>query len=156
MGDIGAVMPGSEAIPDRRVHFKSRGASLGLEAEGTPGLVRAVERGLPFGAFESFRAQTGLTASRLSGILGIPKRTFARRKAAGKLSPEESERLLRVSLLFERAVDLFEGRAADAVDWLARPKKALASATPFEYARTELGARDVDNLIGRLSDGSFS
>lgn len=156
MGDLNAAIPADGQAQPQRVRFKSRGASLGLAEEGTTGLVRSVEQGLPFKAFESFRAQTGLTASRLAAILGIPKRTYARRKAAGRLAPDESERLLRLSLIFERAVDLFEGSAGRAVDWLARPKKALANATPFDYARTELGAREVENLIGRLEHGAFS
>lgn len=156
MGDLGAALSGEGSSQAQRVRFKSRGASLGLAEEGTPGLVRSVEQGLPFKAFDSFRAQTGLTASRLATILGIPKRTYARRKAAGKLAPDESERLLRISLIFEQAVELFEGSVGRAVDWLARPKKALANATPFDYARTELGARDVENLIGRLEHGAFS
>ena len=54
----------------------------------------------------------------LASIIGIPERTLARRKAVGKLEPDESERLLRVSNLFEKSVELFEGDVTAAVNWL--------------------------------------
>lgn len=139
-----------------RVRFKTRGASLGLAPTGTPGLVRRVERGLPFKSLESFGAKTGLSIALIASVLGIPERTLARRRAAGKLAPDESERLLRVSLVFEKAVELFEGRVTQAVAWLGRPKRAFGNQSPFEYSRTELGAREVENLIGRLEHGVFS
>ncbi len=161
-GDMGNPAIGAPAAAPQqtssepRVHFRTRGASLGLAPSGTPGLVRRVERGLPFKALESFGAKTGLPIASISSFLGIPERTLARRKASGKLAPDESERLLRVSLVFEKAVDLFEGRVAQAVAWLSRPKKTLGNESPFDYCRTDLGAREVENLIGRLEHGVFS
>ena len=67
-----------------------------------------------------------------------------------------SKRLLRLSSLFEKCVDLYEGDVAAAVDWLTSPKKALNRQTPLLYARTELGAREVEDLIGRLDHGIFA
>ena len=67
-----------------------------------------------------------------------------------------SKRLLRLSSLFEKCVDLYEGDVAAAVNWLTSPKKALNRQTPLLYARTELGAREVEDLIGRLDHGIFS
>ena len=45
------------------------------------------------------------------------------------MTPEESERLLRISAVFEDAVDLFEGDVAAAVNWLTTPRKALGDRT---------------------------
>jgi putative toxin-antitoxin system antitoxin component (TIGR02293 family) len=87
---------------------------------------------------------------------GIPERTLARRKTAGKLAPDESERLLRIANLFEKCVELFEGDVTAAVNWLTSPKKALNQERPLMYARTEFGAREVEDLIGRLEHGVFS
>jgi putative toxin-antitoxin system antitoxin component (TIGR02293 family) len=92
----------------------------------------------------------------LASVIGIPERTLARRRAAGRLEPDESERLLRVAILFEKCVDLFEGDVKAAVNWLTSAKKALNGQAPVLYARTELGAREVENLIGRLDHGIFS
>jgi putative toxin-antitoxin system antitoxin component (TIGR02293 family) len=68
---------------------------------------------------------------------------------------ESSKRLLRLSSLFEKCVDLYEGDVAAAVNWLTSPKKALNDQTPLLYARTELRAREVEALIGRLDQGIF-
>ena len=94
--------------------------------------------------------------SKLAATIGIPERTLARRKVSRRLTPNESERLLRISAIFEDAVDLFEGDVAAAVNWLSTPRKALGDRAPLAYARTEPGAREVENLIGRLEHGIFS
>jgi putative toxin-antitoxin system antitoxin component (TIGR02293 family) len=86
----------------------------------------------------------------------LPPRTLARRKSSGRLSSDESEKLLRLSAVFEQAVDLFEGDRAGALKWLTTPKKTLENETPLAYSRTELGAREVEELIGRLEHGVFS
>ena len=53
-------------------------------------------------------------------------------------------------------MDLFEDDLAASVRWLTSPKKALDNEQPIQYARTELGAREVENLLGRLEYGVFS
>ena len=154
----GAVITRSEShVPPRRsVRFRKRGASLGLTATRTDDLVDQIDRGLPFKALESLAALSGLSVILIASALRIPERTLARRKATGRLAPDESERLLRVSTVFEQAVKLFEGDVAGAVAWLTGPRKALGHQTPLAYSRTELGAREVENLIGRLENGVFS
>jgi putative toxin-antitoxin system antitoxin component (TIGR02293 family) len=127
-----------------------------LTATRTDDLVCRIEQGLPFKALESLAALSGLPVTLIASVVGIPERTLARRKVAGRFMPDESERLLRISAVFEKAVELFEGDVAGAVTWLTRPKKALGHQTPLTYSRTELGAREVENLIGRLEYGVFS
>ncbi len=108
-----------------------------------------------------------LMASQANALrLGPPAHKTARFKRAGeslglsmnsvRLAKEESERLLRLSSIFEKAVELFEGDVSGAVNWLTTPKRALEGQTPLQYARTEVGAREVENLIGRLEHGVFS
>ena len=100
--------------------------------------------------------KSGLSASDVARVTGIPLRTMARRKDAGKLKPVESERLLRLTFLFEQAMDLFEGDAESARIWLESPNAGLDGETPLRLAETEIGAREVENLIGRLEHGVFS
>ncbi len=152
----GITHVGRQAPRSRQLRFRTRGASLGLTATQTDRLVCQIEAGLPFKALESLVALSGLSFTLIASVLGIPDRTLARRKAAGRFAPDESERLLRISTVFEKAVDLFEGDVAGAVMWLTRPRRALSHQTPLAYSRTELGAREVENLIGRLEHGVFS
>jgi putative toxin-antitoxin system antitoxin component (TIGR02293 family) len=135
--------------------FSAR-SSLGFSASRTDEVIRELERGLSFRSLKSFAAASGLPLSRISEILGIPERTLARRRSAARLAPDESERLFRLSRLFDQALELFEGDRATAVKWLTTPRNALAEHTPLEYSRTEVGARAVEDLIGRLEHGVFS
>lgn len=113
-------------------------------------------RGFSYRSFEAFESNSGIGLHVLAETIGIPERTLARRKAAGRLGPDESERLLRLSSIFEKAVDLFEGDVPSAVNWLSVQKRALENESPLQFARTEVGAREVENLIGRLEHGVFS
>src|SRR5712692_1013904 len=81
----------------RVMRFKRRGASLGMTATTADEVIRQIERGLSFKALETLETQSGLDASSIASAIGIPERTLARRKAAGRLTPDESERLFRVS-----------------------------------------------------------
>lgn len=133
-----------------------RGASLGLSASNSAELIQQVERGFSFKTLHTLESRSGLPGAALAGLVGIPERTLARRKSKGKFTPEESERLLRLGTVFDQAVELFEGDRAAALRWLTAPRKALEGKTPLAYARTELGAREVEDLIGRLEHGVVS
>lgn len=129
---------------------------LGLEPSDTISLVRKVERGLPFRAAERLRRNMALTLDELAELIQVRPRTLSRRREEGRLQPDESDRALRASRLFGRALELFEGDAAAARSWLSSAQPALGGAVPLSIARTELGAREVEELIGRLEHGVFS
>jgi len=134
------------------------GFSLPLSAKTTSQreLIQHIKNGLAFSVLESLALVTGQPLPELATRVGIPPRTLARRKSAGRLSMEESERVVRLSALYEKASELFHGDIAGARQWMSQPKKALGGESPLGYAATELGAREVENLIGRLEHGVFS
>ncbi len=72
-----------------------------------------------------------------------------RRKAAGRLSPDESDKVVRFSRLLRHATAVF-GDAERARAWLKHPQVGLGGAVPLDYASTETGAREVENLLGRI------
>ena len=86
-------------------------------------------------------------------MLHIRMRTLSRRKEEGRLRPDESDRLLRASRLFGKILDLFEGDLEKARAWFHAPQEGLGGATPMEFARTDIGSREVENLVGRLEYG---
>lgn len=129
---------------------------LGLDPMDTARLVERVEEGLSFGALERLRQNMGLSMDEMAGLVQIKPRTLDRRKKEGWLHPEESDRVLRASRVFGGAIALFEGDGEGALGWLSMPQRALGGAVPLEMARTEVGAREVEGLIGRLEHGVFS
>ena len=159
MGDLAQNRPGTASRPRSSrpsPRFRTRGSALGLTAANPAELIQKLERGFPFKTLQVLESRSGLALPRLAALIGIPERTLARRKVSRRLTLEESERLLRIAAVFEDAVNLFEGDVPAAVTWLTTPRKALGDRPPLAYARTEPGAREVENLIGRMEHGIFS
>jgi len=126
---------------------------LGIQTIDTTGLLEAVRKGLRYGSWDRFLETTGLTKEEASHFVQITFRTLARRKEEGRLHPEKSDRLIRAARIFSQAVGLFAGDGEAAWQWLTRPQSALGGSSPWNYAATEIGAREVESLIGRLEHG---
>src|SRR5438045_7668724 len=119
---------------------------LGMKTVALPALLREVERGLPYRAFERFSSSLGATTEDILRLVGIPRRTLVRRKIEGRFSPEESDRLLRAARVFASAIELFEGDRSAALAWLSEPQTAFGGAIPLDLSRSEVGARAFDEL----------
>lgn len=129
---------------------------LGLDDFDLPNIMAAVEKGFTWKTFARFVKNIDLPTEQVGDAIGIPRRTLARRKIEGRLKADESERLLRLARIFGRALDLFHGDAEAATLFLTDINVALGGVTPIDYARTELGAEEVDDLVGRIQYGMFS
>lgn len=128
-------------------------ALFGLRDYDALSIVDHIRRGLSYSAFERFHRNTDLPYRVLAQVAEIPERTLARRKEAGRFEPDETDRLVRTSRIVARAIDLFEGSAESAQRWLTSPVAALGGRTPIEFASTDVGAIEVESLIGRLAHG---
>ena len=128
-------------------------ALLGLRTYEPLELNEKVRSGFSFSAFLRFQRNTNLSVKALSDLTQIRSRTLTRRKEEGKLDPEESDRLLRASRVFGRALELFEGDDEAARAWLSSEQPALGGLAPLELAKSDVGAKEVESLIGRLEHG---
>ena len=131
-------------------------ALLKIGANDSLELVKAIEKGLSFNTLERVRKETGLPMESLALSIGISQRTLTRRKKEKRLTSSESDRLVSVSRLLAQAVKLFSGDREKAFGWFRKPNRALGDLSPLQMASTETGAREVENLIGRLEHGVFS
>lgn len=129
--------------------------SIGIKSKNIDDLILKVENGLPITAFDKLRNKLGVSDNFLSKIVNIPKRTLTRRKQQGRLSAQESEKVLRVARLYDRALEVFED-SATVEKWLKEPARGLGNTSPLNYARTELGAQEVERLLTRIEHGVFS
>ncbi len=79
----------------------------------------------------------------------VPEATFKRRV---RLSHSESERTERLARVIAAAEHVWEDRT-DAREWLTKSHPELGKRSPLECAMTELGARQVEDLLERLFYG---
>lgn len=120
-----------------------------------PDLITAISEGLSAHLARELAGLLQVTMDDLAGLLRVNPRTLQRRMDSGVLDLSESERLWELSRLFYRAVDVLESQAA-AVHWFKNPIQVLGWATPLAYARTVVGLRELENVLGRIEHGVYS
>lgn len=133
---------------------KTKGKSITYEQiHDNHAMVQRVEEGLPVMDVVKFSKQAGFTNDELAKLINIPARTYARRVAGkGRLKVAEGERAARLMRVYDRAKQLFVTEE-NTLGWFHAKILALGGRTPLEYAQTEPGAREVENVIGRIEHG---
>jgi putative toxin-antitoxin system antitoxin component (TIGR02293 family) len=122
-----------------------------------PGIERIehVARGVPATSFDAFVAVSGATSDRISSAIHMSVRSVQRRKKNNEPLPAPaSERLVRLAELYARAEEVI-GSEGLAKQWMQTPRSAFGGKSPLEMASSELGAREVEDLLGRVEHGVF-
>jgi putative toxin-antitoxin system antitoxin component (TIGR02293 family) len=130
------------------------GQSIGIESDNLTGLISRIKQGLPVSSLTRLSKKLGVPEKRLLVVANIPQRTLTRRKKEGRFKPDESERVLRLARLYEQALKVFKIKES-AQQWFQSPVKGLGGKTPLEFADTEPGAQEVEDMLGRIADGVF-
>ena len=122
--------------------------SSGLE------LAELVEKGLPTENLNLLKAK-GLTFSEMSATV-ISPRTLKHRKARGEnLSPEETDRAIRVASIIRLAEGVF-GNHDKAMGWMRFANNRLGDRTPLSMLTTESGGRLVESMLRGIAEGIYS
>jgi putative toxin-antitoxin system antitoxin component (TIGR02293 family) len=129
---------------------------LGKAVKNPDDLAQLVRTGLPAGSIPALAERLHLGNSALSRKLGIPQRTLTRRLSLGvRLTPAESDRTVRMARVFANAVEMI-GDRAKAIEWLSAPNRALGGERPLDRLDTDMGARMVEDILGRIAYGVYS
>jgi putative toxin-antitoxin system antitoxin component (TIGR02293 family) len=136
-----------KALGGRKV-FKRRIANVDQLRE-------KVKAGLPYASFEALIGKFGLAREEAAAALHLPKRTIARRKKERKLQADESDRLLRLARISALAAATL-GSEEKALWWLRRPNRALGNQAPLDLVDSDIGARQVEEVLGRIDHGNIS
>src|SRR6476660_849337 len=105
-------------------------------------LIRKIQKGLRFSELETLQTSIGMPFEQLAAKLCISRSTLQRRKAAGRLSPDEFDKVVRFSRLLRHATAVF-GDAERARAWLKHPQVGLGGALLLKKKNTQTGAREV-------------
>lgn len=138
----------AEALGGRKV--------LGRTVKRPADLADLVRRGLPADSVTALGESLRVGNAALSRKLGIPQRTLSRRlHQRSLLTAAESDRTVRLARVYANAVEMI-GDREKAIDWLNTPNRALGGDRPFDHLDTDVGARMVDDLLGRIAYGVYS
>src|SRR5436305_10203711 len=129
---------------------------LGKAVKKPDDLAQLVRKGLPASVVTALDEKLDLGHMVLSRKLGIPQRTLTRRLSErSRLTAAESDRTVRLARVYANAVEMI-GDEGKAVDWLRTPNRALGGERPLDKLDTDIGAREVEDILGRIAYGVYS
>jgi putative toxin-antitoxin system antitoxin component (TIGR02293 family) len=111
--------------------------------------------GLPYGAFISLTNKLNIDREEASSALTISRRTLIRRKTEHKFRVDESDRIARLARITAKAIETL-GTEEKAIHWLRKSNRALGGAVPLFLTSTDIGARQVENILAKIEHGIFS
>jgi putative toxin-antitoxin system antitoxin component (TIGR02293 family) len=88
-------------------------------------------------------------------MVGSVRTLQRKRQQQTPLSREESDRLTRLARVAVRAAEAL-GSSDKGHRWLGKPNRALDGKRPMDLLATEVGARLVEDVLGRIEHGVFS
>ena len=123
-------------------------------AEGYVAVAALIRKqGLPLEALQEL-LRLGLSMGEVQRLV-INPRTLRHRRARGeRLSPEESDRVVRLARILSSAERIFGDRER-AWRWLRKANRSLHGHRPLDLLATETGARAVEESLVRLDEGMF-
>ncbi len=129
---------------------------LGRSVKSFAELAELIRKGLPAGSLLVLGEKLDLKNAALSHTLGIPQRTLTRRLSRhSRLTAAESDRTVRLARVYATAVEMI-GNGDKAAQWLQTPNRALAGAIPINQLDTDLGTKEVEDVLGRIAYGVYS
>lgn len=124
---------------------------LGAGIDARIDLVGLIRRGLPIATAEFVLDSGRLTLSEVDRIV-MPRKTLANRRRLGTLTAEQSDRLMRVAHVLAMAEETFGSREKAGI-WMRRQTAPLDGEAPLNLLDTDVGARAVEALLGRVAYG---
>jgi putative toxin-antitoxin system antitoxin component (TIGR02293 family) len=127
-------------------------ASLGEEIASEADLARVVAGRIPLRALTHF-TRSGFSEQEVAEYV-IPPRTRRHRKVRREpLTVDESDRLVRLTRIQTIAEDVF-GDRDKANRWLRQSLGILDGRSPLDVARTDSGARLIEQILAKIDWGA--
>ncbi len=118
-------------------------------------LREAVREGLPYESLATVVEKLGIKGDKVAEVIQLPLRTIARRKKEKRLEPDESDRVVRLARIGAMAAYVL-GNEQKAAVWLHERNRALGGIPPLDILDTDIGTRQVEEILGRIEHGVYS
>jgi putative toxin-antitoxin system antitoxin component (TIGR02293 family) len=117
---------------------------------------RHIREGLPVSSLERLKGLLDLSDRDIASLVGMSARSITRiKKSRERLSPVAGDRLYRSAHIFAFAIEVLGG-VEQAKQWLKSPQYGLGERIPLSMMETEAGAKEVEDLLGRIEHGVYS
>lgn len=124
-----------------------------LELKTPRDLTTHSQSGIPRSSLDAFTHHAGVTVAEFSELAGFEEaKLFLKKK---KLTPQASEKLLEMAMLFVRGIEVF-GEVTAFKEWLNKDNIALGDISPKELLKTSFGIQEVSDELGRIEHGIFA
>jgi putative toxin-antitoxin system antitoxin component (TIGR02293 family) len=144
--------PTPQPVIERVFHKLGGHQALGAPVHSEADLARIVHSGIRLRVLGHVE-RAGFSKQEIERFI-IPARTLRHRKLRREpLTIEESDRVVRLTRIQALAEDVF-GDIAKANRWLRESLGILDGKTPLELARTESGARVIEQLLAKIDWGA--
>ncbi|MDB5407981.1 MAG: hypothetical protein JWL84_2893 [Rhodospirillales bacterium] len=116
-------------------------------------MIQRIQDGFPLSALERISVDVAPNDANFKYLI-VPRATFGRRKKLTRLTSDESDRVVRLAQVWVLAREVWGGDD-EARAFLFRPHMMLEGKRPIDVAMaTDMGARLVEDILGRLKYGS--
>lgn len=128
-------------------------------------LIPKIREGIPAARLLEIADDMRKPQDRVLDVLHIARATAGRKlKEGGKLSPEQSERVLGLERLIGQVQVMVEESGEpegfNAAEWMAgwieQPLPALGGAKPAEYLDTVVGQQVLSRLLSQMQSGAYA
>lgn len=130
---------------------------LGLKMlQATPlDFVKAARDGLPKKSIDALAKKLDVSLSNLAKYLHVSERTLQRYGPEKILSTDLSDRVLQITKVYTRCLDIFEDNKVAAA-WLKEPCTAFGNIPPIDLLDTSTGIEMLLDELTRLEYGTVS
>ncbi|WP_439883091.1 type II RES/Xre toxin-antitoxin system antitoxin [Pontibacter sp. MBLB2868] len=116
-------------------------------------LISTVREGIKYALFQSIADKSPFSTTEWSGYLHLSERTFQRyKKEKRKFDPLHSEKILEITLVYNKGVEVF-GDKANFDAWLEAKNVALGGIKPKELLDNTFGIGLLKDELTRIEHG---
>jgi len=119
---------------------------------GNVELSKKITAGLSVRALLRVKDALNLSDVEFGDLLGVSAKTISRLRDKRRMTAAVGDRLYRLARIYRFASHVLED-TDNARNWLQTPQPGLGNVRPVELLKTEAGAREVEDLLGRIEYG---
>jgi putative toxin-antitoxin system antitoxin component (TIGR02293 family) len=146
----------ADNIPPGIGHVQELARKYDVSAGSDYALTDRACAGIPVSAFFDLQQVSGLTNDELAGMLDLSYKSVQRyRKEGKKLNPLNSEQILKMIVLYQKAEEVI-GSIASFNNWLRKPAAGLGNKNPIRYLQTPGGIDLIFDELVRIEYGALA